>query len=96
MRDYFRYYLRWMSGGSLASKQEQLLAHLFCFLFGHDVPCGTGGGLCQRCYKVMALCRDKRGLWSEPGLKNPLATSLRDFYDFLFIRAKYKFWVRTF
>lgn len=89
--------MRWrVEGGPLAPFLPRKLSHLYCFLFGHDVPCGTGGGLCQRCYKVMSLCRDKHGYFTElNSLRNSCSISLRDFYDFFWIRAKYKFWVKT-
>lgn len=86
------YYLRHLEGGCLSNVIPRILSHLYCFLFGHRVPCGTGGGLCDRCYKSMTLNRNKDGSFNvDGGLLNPWAFSICDNIILpLYYRAKYK------
>ena len=89
------YYLHELYGGCLTNnKLAQFLAKIYCFIFGHSVPCGTGGGLCERCEIHMALLQNKDGTFNvNGGISNPLAFSLRDIYDVFYCWAKYKIWV---
>ena len=62
-----------------------IIARLYCFIFGHDIPCGTCG-LCQRCYNTVF------GNWDEETSQfrfNPTAISIRDIYDRFYLKAKY-------